>query len=52
MSEIYGPYQGTADNSYFACPCNQPLCFFNQFGDLERVVIRHGNRVSWARAGG
>src|SRR5262245_57507131 len=53
VSETYGHQQGTAYNGYFACTCYHPLFLFNQFGDLERVLLRRGNHPSskfWRRA--
>jgi len=53
VSETYGHQQGTAYNGYFACTCYHPLFLFNQFGDLERVMLRRGNHPSakfWRRA--
>jgi hypothetical protein len=53
VSETYGHQEGTAYNGYFACTCYQPLFLFNQFGDLERVMLRRGNHPSakfWRRA--
>src|SRR5262249_26865787 len=41
-----------AYNGYFACTCYHPLFLFNQFGDLERVLLRRGNHPSakfWRR---
>jgi hypothetical protein len=52
VSETYGPQEGTAYNGYFACTCYHPLFLFNQFGDLERVMLRRGNHPSakfWRR---
>jgi hypothetical protein len=52
VSETYGHQQGTAYNGHFACPCYHPLFLFNQVGDLERVLLRRGNRASakyWRR---
>jgi len=52
VSETYGHQQGTAYNGYFACLCYHPLFLFNQFGDLERVMLRRGNHPSakfWRR---
>jgi SAM-dependent methyltransferase len=49
VSETYGHQQG---NGYFACTCYHPLFLFNQFGDLERVLLRRGNHPSakfWRR---
>jgi hypothetical protein len=53
VSETYGHQQGSAYNGYFACTCYHPLFLFNQFGDLERVMLRRGNHPSakfWRRA--
>ncbi|HKB35302.1 MAG TPA: IS1380 family transposase [Gemmataceae bacterium] len=52
VSETYGHQQGTAYNGHFGCTCYHPLFLFNQFGDLERVILRRGNRGSakyWRR---
>src|SRR6516165_6350550 len=52
VSETYGHQEGTAYNGYFACMCYHPLFLFNQFGDLERVMLRRGNLGSakyWRR---
>jgi hypothetical protein len=52
VSETYGHQEGTAYNGYFACMCYHPLFLFNQFGDLERVMLRRGNHASskfWRR---
>ena len=52
VSETYGHQQGTAYNGHFDCTCYHPLFLFNQFGDLERVLLRRGNRASakyWRR---
>src|SRR5262245_24384971 len=46
VSETYGHQEGTAYNGYFACLCYHPLFLFNQFGDLERVMLRRGNHPS------
>ncbi len=43
VSPAYGDQQGTAYNGHFACTCYHPLFVFNQFGDLERCVLRPGN---------
>jgi hypothetical protein len=43
VSETHGHQEGTAYNGYFACTCYHPLFLFNQFGDLERVMLRRGN---------
>ena len=52
VSETYGRQEGTAYNGYFECLCYHPQFLFNQFGDLERVMLRRGNHVSakfWRR---
>ena len=52
VSETYGQQEGSAYNGYFACTCYHPLFLFNQFGDLERVMLRRGNHPSakfWRR---
>jgi Transposase DDE domain group 1 len=43
VSETYGHQQGSAFNGHFGCTCYHPLFLFNQFGDLERVMLRRGN---------
>ena len=42
-SETYGRQEGSAYNGYFRCRCYHPLFCFNQFGDLERAMLRNGN---------
>jgi hypothetical protein len=52
VSETYGQQQGTAYNGHFECTCYHPLFLFNQFGDLERAMLRRGNNASakfWRR---
>jgi Transposase DDE domain group 1 len=52
VSETYGHQVGSAYNGYFGCTCYHPLFLFNQFGDLERVMLRRGNHPSakfWRR---
>jgi hypothetical protein len=52
VSETYGHQEGSAYNGHFACTCYHPLFLFNQFGDLERILLRRGNRCSakfWRR---
>jgi len=52
VSETYGRQQGTAYNGHFECLCYHPLFLFNQFGDLERAMLRRGNNASakfWRR---
>jgi hypothetical protein len=43
VSETYGKQEGSAYNGYFACECYHPLFCFNQFGDLERALLRNSN---------
>jgi DDE family transposase len=40
VSETFGRQEGSAYNGHFACTCYHPLFLFNQFGDLERVLLR------------
>jgi hypothetical protein len=52
VSETYGHQEGSAYNGHFECTCYHPAFVFNQFGDLERVLLRRGNRASvkyWRR---
>ena len=52
VSETYGRQQGTAYNGHFECLCYHPQFLFNQFGDLESVMLRRGNKASakyWRR---
>src|ERR671938_721380 len=42
-SPTYGAQEGTAWNGHFRCTCYHPLFVFNQFGDLERCLLRPGN---------
>jgi hypothetical protein len=39
----YGNEEGSAYNGYFECACYHPLFCFNQYGDMERTVLRNGN---------
>ena len=43
VSETYGKQEGTAYNGHFDCTCYHPLFCFNQFGDVERAMLREGN---------
>jgi len=43
VSKTHGAQEGSAYNGHFACTCYHPLFVFNQFGDLERCVLRPGN---------
>jgi len=52
VSPTYGRQQGSAYNGYFECNCYHPLFLFNQFGELERAMLRRGNHASakyWRR---
>ena len=52
VSETYGDQQGSAYNGHFECTCYHPLFLFNQFGDLERAMLRRGHHHSakfWRR---
>src|SRR5262245_53121457 len=52
VSETHGQQQGSAYNGHFGGTCDHPLFVFNQFGDLERVMLRRGNHPSakfWRR---
>src|SRR5262249_29000174 len=52
VSGTYGHQEGSAYNGHFGCTCYHPLFLFNQFGDLERVMLRRGNHGSakyWRR---
>jgi hypothetical protein len=42
-SPTYGGQEGSAYNGHFGCTCYHPLFLFNQFGDLERCMLRPGN---------
>src|SRR5919106_4424856 len=42
-SPTYGRQEGSAYNGHFRCTCYHPLFLFNQFGDLERCLLRPGN---------
>lgn len=43
VSPTHGQQEGSAYNGHFGCMCYHPLFCFNQFGDLERVMLREGN---------
>jgi hypothetical protein len=42
-SPTFGRQEGSAWNGHFRCTCYHPLFLFNQFGDLERCLLRPGN---------
>jgi hypothetical protein len=43
VSPTHGDQEGSTYNGHFGCTCYHPLFLFNQFGDLERCVLRPGN---------
>jgi len=43
VSETYGEQEGSAYNGHFGCTCYHPLFCFNQFGDVEEVMLRQGH---------
>src|SRR3954453_1310935 len=43
VSPTYGEQEGSVYNGHYGCTCYHPLFVFNQFGDLERWVLRSGN---------
>ena len=43
VSPTHGHQEGTSYNGHFECSCYHPLFCFNQFGDLERALLREGN---------
>ena len=43
VSPTYGNQEGSAYNGYFECTCYHPLFCFNQYGDMERTLLRKGN---------
>ena len=45
-SPTHGQQEGSAWNGHFGCTCYHPLFVFNQFGDLERCMLRPGNAHS------
>ncbi len=46
VSPTHGQQEGSTYNGHFGCNCYHPLFCFNQFGDLERAVLRPGNVAS------
>jgi hypothetical protein len=42
-SPTFGQQEGGAFNGHFGCTCYHPLFIFNQFGDLERAMLRPGS---------
>jgi hypothetical protein len=45
-SPTFGNQEGSAYNGHFGYTCYHPLFVFNQFGDIERALLRHGNVYS------
>src|SRR4051812_32095361 len=45
-SPTHGQQEGSAWNGHFGCCCYHPLFVFNQFGELERSILRPGNAHS------
>ncbi len=43
VSPTHGEQEMSVWNGHYACTCYHPLFVFNQFGDLERSVLRTGN---------
>jgi len=42
-SSTFGQQEGSTFNCHFGFTCYHPLFVFNQFGDLERAMLRPGN---------
>jgi len=42
-SPTFGRQEGSAYNGHFGYTCYHPLFCFNQFGDIERALLRNGN---------
>lgn len=42
-SETHDQQEDSAYNGHFRCRCYHRLFCFNQFGDLERAMLRNGN---------
>jgi hypothetical protein len=45
-SPAFGRQEGSAYNGHFGYTCYHPLFLFNQFGDMERALLRNGNVYS------
>jgi hypothetical protein len=45
-SPTFGKQEGSAYNGHFGYTCYHPLFVFNQFGDVERALLRNGNVYS------
>ena len=46
VSPTHGQQEGSMYNGHFACTCYHPLFLFNQDGDVEHALLRHGNVAS------
>ncbi|MBW1907213.1 MAG: transposase, partial [Deltaproteobacteria bacterium] len=46
VSPTHGQQEGSRYNGHFGCTCYHPLFLFNQDGDVERTMLRHGNVAS------
>ena len=46
VSPTHGQQEGSRYNGHFGCDCYHPLFIFNQDGDVERALLRHGNVAS------
>ncbi len=46
VSPTHGQQEGSRYNGHFGCTCYHPLFLFNQDGDVERAMLRHGNVAS------
>ena len=42
-SPTFGKQEGSAYNGHFGYTCYHPLFVFNQFGDMERALLRKCN---------
>jgi hypothetical protein len=45
-SPTFGRQEGSAYNGHFGYTCYHPLFVFDQFGDMERALLRNGNVYS------
>ena len=45
-SPTFGKQEGSAYNGHFGYTCYHSLFVFNQFGDIERALLRNGNVYS------
>ena len=43
VSPTHGQQEGSSYNGHFGRTCFHPLFCFNQYGDLERAMLRNGN---------